>query len=257
MSRASNPRLYGLGDDFGDAPTYDGSYETGEGGIGTHPFPPAGATLPRGAVISRPPGLGGPKKPDETKQRNVPLIAGIIGGAVVLLVICVVLVLALGPLLNQGPNTGAATKPPAPTTQPTATTSNTTPTADTSRHCRRHDTGAQRCRRYAEQSEVGAFEYQPQPAQEQGLQSDPIAKSEPGQPPDIVLSTVPSAGTQVPAGSTVTIYYEPAATATATSIATATASGTASATATLASGTALQQLRHKLLGLAYPRLAVS
>ena len=114
-------------DDFGDAPTYDSGFDTGEGGLGTNPIGPAGPTVPRVGGASRPPGFGDPRKPpDDSKKNNGPLIAGIIVGAVLLLVVCVVLAFLVHSLTSSPTGTATATIPTI--ASPTATMDNATAT---------------------------------------------------------------------------------------------------------------------------------
>jgi beta-lactam-binding protein with PASTA domain len=90
-----------------DAPTFQDFDEPM--GVGTHPYGPAGGTVPR---ISGPNGV--PSGPDEDGRRNGPLVATIVGATVLLLGLSCVLLLALTGALS-GLGSLFATAQPTPT----------------------------------------------------------------------------------------------------------------------------------------------
>lgn len=90
-----------------DAPTFQDFDDPM--GVGTHPYGPAGGTVPR---ISGPNGV--PGGPDEEGRRNGPLVATIVGATVLLLGLSCVLLLALTGALS-GLGSLFATAQPTPT----------------------------------------------------------------------------------------------------------------------------------------------
>jgi eukaryotic-like serine/threonine-protein kinase len=217
----SQPPVFPEG--FGDAPTYDSAYDannSGMGNIGTAPLGPAGPTAPR----VRPPGSGGPNRPGDSKNRNVPLIIGVVGGAVLLLIVGCVLLGATTNWLGVFGNTSPTVTIPVATQQPTATaTTDTSPTATTG------TTVAQIRVPNVVGEQYGTAVLN---IEQVGLQAVGQQMVDSHVAPGYVIKTSPPGGTLVPATQVVTIYYsalQPTATATATAT-------TAPATATATTG---------------------
>jgi eukaryotic-like serine/threonine-protein kinase len=216
-----------LPEGFGDAPTYDAAFDanSGMGNIGTAPLGPAGPTAPR----VRPPGFGGPSQPGDSKNRNGPLIAGVVGGAALLLLIgCILLLVTTNGLGVLGKGGSPTPTIPVVTQQPTATTgTETTPTAATT-----GTTVAQIRVPNVVGEQYGTAVLNIQNA---GLNAVGQQMVDSHVAPGFVIKTSPPGGTLVPSTQVVTIYYsalQPTATATATAATTATATATATSTPT-------------------------
>jgi eukaryotic-like serine/threonine-protein kinase len=216
-----------LPEGFSDAPTYDSSYDAnniGMGNIGTAPLGPAGPTVPR----ARPPGFGGPSRPNDSKNRNTPLIAAVVGGAALLLLIgCVLLGVSTSLFGLTSPSPTAVPTIPQVTQAATATSAtNTTPTATAG------TTVAQIRVPNVVGEQYGTAVLN---IEQVGLQANGVALVDSHVQEGFVIKTSPPGGTMVPATQVVTIYYsapQPTATATATAAATATATATATDTPT-------------------------
>jgi serine/threonine-protein kinase len=212
---------------FDDDPTYDAAFDANHGsmgGIGTLPNGPVGPTVPR-MPGSRPPEWDPPSGPRKPKNRNAPLIAGVIGGAALLLLVgCVLLLFALKP--SDSNNTHGT--PTATATSATTATTATSPTA----------TAGTVVPQVAVHNEVGkTFTQADLDIQAEGLQFFNVAVVS-TQVPGIVIRTSPAGGTTVASGSQVTIYYSAVRpTATATAVVTATATPTCAPTPVTGSGT--------------------
>jgi eukaryotic-like serine/threonine-protein kinase len=218
----SQPLVFPEG--FGDAPTYDSAFDANNSGmrnIGTLPNGPVGPTVPRS------PGVGSPKRPGDSKNRNVPLIAGVVGGAALLLLIgCILLAVTTNGFSFLFGSASPTPTTPISTQQATATSiTNTTPTAATT------GTTVAQIRvpnvvgeQYA--TAVVNIENAGLQAVGQQMVDSHVASG-------FVIKTSPPGGTLVPSTQVVTIYYS-AVQPTATATAAATAGPTATATATCA-----------------------
>ncbi|MGO8947934.1 MAG: protein kinase domain-containing protein [Ktedonobacterales bacterium] len=229
----SQPSGFSGGQSFGDEPTVDSAFDADDGGIGTYPYGPVGPTAPRAPASGggRPPGFGDPKKPEQPGQPNGPLIAGLIGGAVLLLVVCVVLTIVtqgLGLFASASPTPTLAGQV---TIQPTATTSAPTATAAITSTAVAYVTVPSVVGQPLGTAELNIENTSPAGTTD-GLNVDPIPEPDPpGVKVGNVIKTSPAGGTQVTAGSTVEVYWAEAPTPTATSAATATSpAGTPTAT---------------------------
>jgi len=206
LRRSSVPSQPTVRSGFDDAPTYDAAFDANHGSmgsIGTLPNGPVGPTVPR-MPGSRPPEWATPSRPRKPKNRNAPLIAGVIGGAALLLLIgCVLLLFALNPFSTKGQGTNAT---PTATTAATATTATTpTATAGTVPALIRVPNVVGKPLGQAILTIQGA-----------GLSAVQVAKVDPQVTPGNVISTNPPGGTSVPSTQVVTVYYsaaQPTATA--------------------------------------------